>query len=116
MAKSQRRSVRKRAAQAIIVSNSMNGESMGRIGNLSIDGMMLIATKHVPEEYYFQVSFPLVNKAMQSRRLEVGLQCLWSEASRSANAHWAGFRIIDIAEGDHAYLKVWVDEQEVEDH
>lgn len=115
MAHAQRRSVRKKAAQAIVVSNSMTGESMGRIGNLSNDGMMLIASKLIHEEHYFQVSFPLTNKQHQSRKLEIGVQCLWSEQSRSANAHWAGFRIIDIAEADMAFLKVWVDEQELLD-
>lgn len=115
MGHAKRRSVRKKAAQAIVVSNSMTGESMGRIGNLSNDGMMLIASKHISEEYYFQVSFPLINKANQARKLEVGVQCLWSEQARSANSHWAGFRIIDIGDADLAYLKVWVDEQEMED-
>jgi hypothetical protein len=115
MGHAQRRSVRKKAAQAIVVSNSMTGESMGRIGNLSNDGMMLIASKHIHEEYYFQISFPLTNKALQSRKLEVGVQCLWTEQSRSANSHWAGFRIIDIADTDQAFLKIWVDEQELVD-
>jgi hypothetical protein len=114
MSQAKRRSVRKRAAQAIVVSNSMNGESMGRIGNLSLDGLMLIASKPVIEEHYFQFSFPLTLRNGAAHKLEIGVQCLWAEQSRSANAHFAGFKIIDIADADIPPLKIWVDEQEQE--
>ena len=114
MSESKRRSVRKRAAQAIMVSNSMNGESLGRIGNLSLDGLMLIASKPICEEHYFQISFPLVTRGHPNQRLEIGVQCLWAEQSRSANAHFAGFKIIDIADSDLPQLKIWVEEQEQE--
>ena len=111
---SKRRSIRKRAAHAIMVSNSMTGDTMGRIGNLSLDGLMLIASKPVHEEHYFQVSFPLTTRTLGAGKLEIGVQCLWAEQSRSANAHFAGFRIIDIADSDLPLLRRWVEEQEQE--
>lgn len=114
MSVSKRRSVRKRAALAIMVSNSMTGDSMGRIGNLSLDGLMLIASKPVSEEHYFQISFAVTTRNHPSHKLELGVQCLWAEQSRSANAHFAGFKIIDIADADVPVLRLWVEEQELE--
>lgn len=111
---SKRRSIRKRAAHAIMVSNSMTGDTLGRIGNLSLDGLMLIASKPIQEEHYFQVSFPLTTRAHAAHKVEIGVQCLWAEQSRSANAHFAGFRIIDVADSDLPCLRQWVEEQEQE--
>ena len=45
MAAHKRKSVRKRVAQAMMVTDAFTGEGLGRIGNLSNDGMMLITPK-----------------------------------------------------------------------
>ena len=42
-----RRSVRKRVAEAILVTNAMTGETLARVGNLSVDGMMLISPRFI---------------------------------------------------------------------
>jgi len=111
MSRAQRRNVRKKVSEAIVVSNAINGESMGRIGNLSIDGMMLIGTQAFHEEYYYQFQFTLNCRAQAPQRVEVGVQCLWAEQARTGRSFWGGFKVIDLSEGDIKIMNVWIGEQ-----
>lgn len=104
-----RRSVRKRAAESIAVTNAMTGEPMGRIGNLSVDGMMLICAHALPEGHLYQVQFQLRDATQNPHKLEIGIQCLWSEAARTEHTHWAGCKIIDISDDEQAVLDAWVE-------
>lgn len=106
---SARRSVRKRAGESILVTDAMTGKTIGRIGNLSVDGMMLICTRPVAESSLYQVQFLLAGNERLQRRVEIGIQCLWCEAARTENTFWAGCRIIDIAPGELQILETWVE-------
>lgn len=104
-----RRSVRKRTGESILVTDAMTGKTIGRIGNLSVDGMMLISAQPIAEGSLYQLQFLLTDAQRLQRRLEVGIQCLWSEAARTENTHWAGCRIIDIAPSEQQILDGWVE-------
>lgn len=104
-----RRSTRKRTSEAILVTNAMTGATLGKIGNLSVDGMMLIGTASILEGSLFQVQFLLRDQQGQARRFEIGIQCLWSEATRAEKSHWAGCRIVDISASEQQILDAWVE-------
>jgi hypothetical protein len=104
----QRRSRRKYVDGVIQVSNAMNGVVMGRIGNLSIDGMMMIANSAVRDDALFQVVFHLPDANGRQPPIEVGLHEQWTEPASAPGQYWAGFRIIDIAPRDLALLEAWV--------
>lgn len=104
-----RRSVRKRVGEAIVVINAMTGETIGRVGNLSVDGMMLISAHPLPEEHLYQVQLQLRDAAHVPHRMELGIQCLWSEAARTEHTHWAGCKIIDISEAEQSLLNGFVE-------
>ncbi len=104
-----RRSVRKRARDAIMVINAMTGETLGRIGNLSVDGMMLITPQPLPEGRLYQLQFMLASAERHPRRLEIGIQCMWSDAARTDRTYWTGCRIIDIAPAERDILADWVE-------
>jgi hypothetical protein len=104
-----RRSVRKRVAEAIVINNAMSGETLGRVGNLSVDGMMLISPKDIPEEHLYQVQFQLRDADQRVHRLEVGIQCLWAEAARTEHTFWAGCKIVDISPAEQQILDAWVE-------
>lgn len=107
-----RKSVRKRVTQVMMITNAFTGEGLGRIGNLSNDGMMLIATRELPDEHVYQVHFTLQTSAHPAKKVEIGIQCLWCEQARSANTYWVGSKIIDISPEDQEALKLWVAEAE----
>ena len=104
-----RRSVRKRVSQALVISNAMTGESMGRIGNLSVDGVMLNTTHEVPDGCLYQVQFQLRDAQQQVQRMEIGIQCLWSEAARTEHSYWIGCKIVDISDAQQQVLDAWVE-------
>lgn len=112
MAAHKRKSVRKRVAQAMMVTDAFTGESLGRIGNLSNDGMMLITSKALADEHYFQLHFSLQAPGFVPHKVEIGVQCLWCDAARTANTFWVGCKVVDISPTDQAMLKKWVTQAE----
>jgi PilZ domain len=105
-----RRSKRKMVDQTIQVTDAMTGAVMGRIGNLSIDGMMLIANQELRENALFQVLFHLRDDHGHAVPVEVGMHEQWSEPGAAPGQYWAGFRIIDIAPRDFEVLKKWIED------
>jgi hypothetical protein len=108
MAAHKRKSVRKRVTQVMMVTDAFTGEGLGRIGNLSNDGMMLIAPKALADEHYFQLHFSLQAPGFVPHKVEIGVQCLWCDTARTANTFWVGCKIIDISPSDQAMLQKWV--------
>ncbi len=104
----QRRSVRKRVTESLQIIDQMTGTALARMGNLSADGVMLISSHPVPEKHVYQVQFPLPGSSATAPRLEVGIQCLWSEAASGENNHWAGCHIISISPAHRDLLDEWV--------
>ena len=112
MSAENRRSKRRAVEHVVQVTNTMTETPMGRIGNLSIDGLMLISNVAVREDALYQVSFPFPpGSGAPQRTVEIGIHEQWSEAANVPGQYWAGFRIIDIAPADRAALKAWIDGQ-----
>lgn len=104
-----RRNQRRRAHHAIPVINTITGEPIGHIGNLSVDGMLLISSRRLAEAALFQFSFPLPNGGSDSQQpIEVGVHEQWSEAANVPGQFWTGFRIIDIGPDEYTRLCNWV--------
>ena len=105
-----RRSPRKAAFMTIPVTNTMTGEVMGRIGNLSNDGMLMVCDESVADGALFQLGFELTNSQGASQSIEVGAQEMWAEAANVPNQFWAGFHFIDIADSDLDVIESWLGE------
>lgn len=104
-----RRSKRKRAHHMIQVTNSITGERIGHVGNLSIDGVLIVGNRRMPEDALFQFAFELPSGATaQQHQLEIGVHEQWCEAAASPGQFWTGFRIIDIGPEDYNVLFDWV--------
>ncbi|HET7558203.1 MAG TPA: PilZ domain-containing protein [Rhodanobacteraceae bacterium] len=108
----QRRATRKAALGSIEVSDALTGENIGRIGNLSRNGMMLIGRRTLTADALYQVRFHLPDREGRMRLLEAGVHEQWSEPAAVPGQHWAGLRIIALSETDGAVLSEWLDEPE----
>jgi len=104
-----RRSRRKRVQQGIEVTDALTGRSVGHVGNLSVDGMLLISSHDIPENALFQFTFDLPGSGGVPRHFEIGVHEQWSEPANIPGQYWAGFRIIDIAPDDRKALTAWVE-------
>jgi hypothetical protein len=106
-----RRAKRKPPEQPIQVINAMTGATIGRVGNLSVNGMMLIADAPFREDALYQFVFQLPDAKGSLVSLEVGMHEQWSEPANVPGQYWAGFRIIDIAPQDAEVLAAWVERE-----
>ena len=109
----QRRATRKAASDPIEVSDALTGENMGRIGNLSRDGMMLIGRRKLGDGALYQTRFQLPDPQGTPCVIEAGLHEMWSEPAAVPGQFWAGLRIISLSEGDAAALNAWLGEGDV---
>jgi hypothetical protein len=108
MSTEHRRNKRKRADVIVQVTNALTGEVMGRVGNLSTDGMMLVANRALREDALYQFVFHLPDERGHAHPLEVGVHEQWSEPANVPGQFWAGFRFIDIGDDDFVLLSRWI--------
>ncbi|MCB1626191.1 MAG: PilZ domain-containing protein [Xanthomonadales bacterium] len=105
----ERRERRRNPGHAVLVVNSLNGASMGRIGNLSVGGLMLISSESLVESGIYQVQFQLAGPNIGTQTIELGFQCLWSVPASTPNTFWSGCQTIDLSPDAASKLRTWVD-------
>ena len=103
-----RRLPRKRPDVPLQVVDSMTGEVVGRLGNLSLEGMMLIAQRPLAEDALFQFLFHLPDSHGRLHPFEVGVHEQWTDGGSVRGQTWAGFRFIDMAADDERILRDWL--------
>ncbi len=103
-----RRLPRKQPDIALQVSDAMTGEVVGRLGNLSTEGMMLIAHAPMVSAGLYQFVFHLADSHGRVHPVEVGVHELWSDASNGRSQPWIGFRFIDVSASDVNLLREWL--------
>lgn len=104
-----RRAKRREVNQAIEVIDTMTESSLGRIGNISQTGLMLIGQVQVCEDALFQVRLDLLDDHGRPRSLDAGIQHLWTDEGSAPGQIWLGFRFIDISAPDADFLRLWVE-------
>ena len=104
-----RRSRRRDPEVPVPVVNTMTGETVGQIGNLSPDGMMLIANREIRADALYQFSFPLPIDNHAPIEIEVGMHEQWSEPASVPGQYWAGFRFVSLSAEDQELLAEWAD-------
>jgi len=104
-----RRAKRRRALENIEVYDTIAERVIGRIGNLSESGMMVLAFEEIAEDALFQLQFQLPTGDARPHRIDVGAHQLWSEGASSPGQHWSGFRFIDIGPDHLDTLRVWIE-------
>jgi hypothetical protein len=104
-----RRHTRRAIPQTVDVTDTMTGDIVGRMGNLSAGGMMLIGSAPLVEEALYQFRFSLPDGRGGLRRIQVGAQQQWSDASAGSGQVWAGFRFIDVPPKDIGFLRSWAE-------
>ncbi len=101
-------SPRKAPYVTVPVTNKMTGEVMGRIGNLSADGMLMVCDGPVADGALFQLGFELINGQGRPQAIDVGAQEMWAEAASMPGQYWSGFHFIDISENDLDAIDSWL--------
>ncbi len=105
-----RRAPRKSPYVTIAVSNAMSGEMMGRIGNLSSSGMLLVSNRKVADNALYQLAFELIDSDGRPHAMEIGVVEQWSEAANVPGQFWIGLHFIDISPNDLVVIDSWLGE------
>lgn len=102
-----RRSQRKKINNVVEVEDGIRERTIGRIGNLSRDGLMLICSERLVDDALYQLRFSLPGDA-DSTPLEIGVHEQWTEEATVPGQYWSGLRIIDIAPDAEVRLQRWL--------
>ncbi len=107
----QRRAERKKICDMILVEDAISGLSLGRIGNLSSGGMMLICSQRLHDDALYQLRFALpIDENGNEAVLEVGVHEQWTEQAAIPGQFWSGLRIIDISGEAEKQLLTWLEQ------
>ena len=106
------RAQRKAVGGIVLVENALNGANLGRIGNLSATGMMLIAPRRLVDNALYQIRFDLAGPDQRTHTLEIGVHEQWTSNAVPPGQFWIGLRIISIGNGEQALLDHWVKQPE----
>lgn len=105
--KEYRRSPRRKIAETVLVSDSMTDEVVGRIGNISEGGLLLVANASLSEDALYQFRFRL--PGAEDLDLELGAHLLWLDRGTALGQSWAGFRFIAISDDQRERLIAWIE-------
>jgi hypothetical protein len=103
-----RNAPRKPTAAPIDVIDSISGENIGRVGNLSCNGMMLICHRPLRDDALYQLRFRLPAARGGGAEIEAGVHTMWTEQAAMNGYQWSGLRIISISGPAAASLDKWL--------
>ena len=104
-----RRAKRRKVGYNIDVLDTMTGQIIGKLSNLSETGMLLILGQPLVSDALYQLRFTLSDGGGGNRSVEVGAHELWSDEAAAPGQVWTGFRFIDVSPEDVAFIRGWVD-------
>ncbi len=107
-----RRLPRKRPDMPLQIRDMLTGEPVGRLGNLSLEGMMLIADQPIVEDALYQFGFNLPDAHGRLHPVEIGVHQQWTDTGSARGQTWVGFRFIDISADDERMLRDWLQHAE----
>lgn len=104
-----RRARRRKIEGTVTVTDAMTESIVGRIGNLSENGMLLIATAPLVDDALYQFRFTLPAIGGPVLTVEAGLHALWQDRSNASGQTWAGLRVITMPDDQLHQLRAWLD-------
>lgn len=98
--KEQRKSPRKIANQVLEVSDQITGTQIGRVVNISAEGLMLLSQEPIVTDSVYQLDMMLPNPDGNESKISFGAEAVWTTEATQPDSFWTGFRIIDISNDD----------------
>jgi hypothetical protein len=95
-------------AVPIEVTDSITGENIGRVGNLSRNGVMLICHRPLQDGALYQLRFRLPSPRGALEEIEAGVHTMWIDQAATNGYQWSGLRIISISGSAAASLDRWL--------
>lgn len=109
MIKEFRRAKRREAPDTILVTDTMTERVIGRIGNLSQTGLLLLACEPLAADALYQVRFTLPGIDGDATAVNVGAHLLWVDGASAPGQAWAGFRFIAVPAAHAKRIRTWIE-------
>jgi hypothetical protein len=105
-----RSSERKTPSFEIEVFDLHSGQHLGRVVDLSSEGLMLFSEVAIEVDSVMQFRLVPALQVPGIEAIELGADCLWSRPAGNYPHCWAGFLIIDISDAATAMLQNLLDQ------
>ncbi|OQX36621.1 PilZ domain-containing protein [Kistimonas asteriae] len=104
----QRRHVRKRLDCTAFVFDTITGEKLGRLFDISKEGFMLLTTRELSAQQQLNLTMELPNTISGQHNIELSAECVWCQPSSFSEDFGAGFRVKTISEQDNVALQYFI--------
>ncbi len=104
-----RRARRRRVIEQIEVIDVMTDAVIGRLGNLSESGVLLIANTPLRDDALYQWRFNLPHPERGLVQIECGAHLLWHDQASAPGQWWAGARFILLSKTATANVTAWIE-------
>lgn len=95
-----RKSPRKVADEVLQVSDKITGSYIGRVVNISAEGLMLLSHEPIVMGSVYQLEMDIPEGGGDVKRVGFGAEAVWTTEATQPDSYWTGFRIIDISGED----------------
>ncbi len=104
-----RRARRRRVIEQIEVVDAMTDMVIGRLGNLSESGVLLITNTALREDALYQWRFNLPHPNRGMVQIECGAHLLWLDQASAPGQWWAGARFILLSKTATDNVAAWIE-------
>ena len=93
-----RKSPRKIANEVLEVTDQITGSRMGKVVNISVEGLMLLGHEMIRTGTVYQLDLKLPRLIKNHSTISFGAESVWCQPAAQPESYWTGFRVIDISE------------------
>lgn len=103
-----RRARRRHVPEPVAVIDLMTEQAIGRVGNVSESGMLLVANTPVVEDALYQLRFHIRDNRGRETPIDVGAHLLWAAQANTPGQTFAGLRFLTIDKEPLEALRTWI--------
>lgn len=107
-----RRAHRRNVHESVGVLDTMTEQVIGRLGNISETGMLLVASGPLQEDALYQLRFEIIDRAGRVVAVDVGAHVVWMGSANTPGQSWGGLRFLTIDELQLEVLRHWISRPE----
>ncbi|MCG7976847.1 MAG: PilZ domain-containing protein [Candidatus Thiodiazotropha endolucinida] len=96
----QRHSPRKVANEVLIITDQITGSHIGRVVNISAEGLMLLSDEAMVTGSVYQLDLILPIPKNDQKKISFTAEAVWCTEASQPDSFWSGFHIIDINPDD----------------
>lgn len=101
---------RQRLVSLTVVIDAHTGDVLGRIGNLSQEGLMLCSDQALEIDYTYALQIKLPDEVCGKSDLNLEARSLWSQRAVDPTYFSTGFEILSVDDDDRKVLEILIDD------